>query len=93
MSRILIFALSALILSPPALAQTAPQQRMMYQEQPTGAGDPSAVSCYPSPSSISRVKKLDCRPNSEWASMYAAETHATRIDVGKAAGGPVAIMH
>jgi hypothetical protein len=93
MNRILSVTLCALMLSAPALAQTAPEQRKIYTEKPTGDGDPGAISCYPAPSSISRVRRLECRPNAEWASMYAAENHATRIDTGKAAGGPVNIMH
>ena len=93
MSRILIFTLSAVMLSAPALAQTAPQQRKIYSEKPVGDGDPSAISCYPSPSSISNIKKLECKPNSEWASIYAAEKRTTGIDTGKMAVGPVNTIH
>jgi hypothetical protein len=93
MNRILTFTLSALMLSAPALAQTAPEQRKMYLEKPIGDGDPSAISCYPSPSSISRVRKLDCKSNSEWASIYAAEKSATRIDTGRIAPAPMTIVH
>jgi hypothetical protein len=93
MNRILTFILSALMLSAPALAQTAPEQRKIYTEKPIGDGDPSAISCYPSPSSISLVRKLECKPNSEWASINAAEKGATRIDTGKAAAAPLNIMH
>jgi len=92
MNRILPFTLSALMLSAPALAQTAPE-RKIYSDKPIGVGDPKATSCYPSPSSISRVKKMDCRPNSEWASMYAAEKRATVIDTGKIAPAPLVILH
>ena len=93
MSRILTFTLSALMLSAPALAQTAPEQRKIYTEKPVGDGDPGAISCYPSPSSISLIKKLECKRNSEWASIYAAENHATRIETGKMAVGPVNTIH
>jgi hypothetical protein len=93
MNRILTFTLSALMLSAPVLAQTAPEQRKMYTEKPIGDGDPSAISCYPSPSSISLIRKLECRPNSKWASIYAAENHATRIETGKMAVGPVNTIH
>jgi hypothetical protein len=93
MSRILTFTLSALMLSAPALAQTAPEQRKMYADKPIGVGDPGAISCYPSPSSISRVKKMDCRHNSEWASLNAAEKSATIIDTGKMAPAPMVIVH
>jgi hypothetical protein len=95
MNRILTFALSMLMLSAPALAQTAPEQRKIYTEKPIGEGDPGATSCYPEPSSMSRVRKMDCRLNSEWASIYAAERSATKIDTGRVAGGggPTNIMH
>jgi len=95
MNRILTFTLFALMLSAPAVAQTAPEQRKMYSEKPVGEGDPNATSCYPEPSSMSRVKKMDCRKNSEWASIYAAERSATQIDTGRVAGGggPTNIMH
>lgn len=92
MNRILTFILSALILSAPALAQTAPE-RKIYMDKPTGEGDPSGISCYPSPSSMSRQKKFDCRPNSEWASIYATEKHATRTDNGKQQDAPVNVLH
>jgi len=92
MNRILTFTLSALMLSAPALAQTAPE-RKIYSVKPSGQGDPSAVSCYPLPSSMSRMKKMDCRPNSEWASLNAAEKSATVIDTGKMAAAPVNNMH
>jgi hypothetical protein len=93
MNRILTFTLSVLMLSAPALAQTAPEQHNIYTEKPIGDGDPSAISCYPSPSSLSNIRKLECRPNSEWASISAAEKHATRIDTGKMAAAPLNIMH
>ncbi len=91
MNRALTFTLCVLLLSAPALAQTA--QPKIYGEKPIGSGDPSAISCYPSPSSISRVKKLECKPNSEWARMSAADKGTDRVDTGKEAGGPVNIMH
>jgi hypothetical protein len=93
MNRILTFTLSALMLSAPALAQTAPEQRKIYTEKPSGDGDPSAISCYPAPSSVSLVRKLECRPNSEWASISAAGKHDNRIDTGKMAAAPLNIMH
>ena len=93
MSRILTITIAALMLSAPTLAQTAPEQRKIYSVKPIGEGDPSATSCYPLPSSMSRVKKLDCRRNSEWASINAAEKSATIIDTGKVAAGPVNVMH
>ena len=93
MNRILTFTLSALMLSAPALAQTAPEQRKMYTEKPIGDGEPSAISCYPSPSSTSNIRKLECKANSEWASSNAAEKGATRMDTGKIAAAPLNIMH
>jgi len=91
--RISAFILSMLMLSAPALAQTASEQPKIYKDKPIGEGDPNATSCYPSPSSISRVKKMDCRPNSEWARISGADKGIDRIDTGKEAGGPVNIMH
>jgi hypothetical protein len=92
MNRILTFTLSALILSAPALAQTTPEQRKMYTEKPIGDGDPGATSCYPLPSSMSRVKKMDCRRNSEWAQIYTDDNRGRLIDTAKAPA-PVNIMH
>lgn len=91
MNRILIFTLSAVMLSAPALAQTAPE-RKIYSDKPIGVGDPNATSCYPSPSSISRVKKMDCRPNSEWAQIFADDNRGRLIDTAKAPT-PVNILH
>jgi hypothetical protein len=91
MNRILTFIVAALMLSAPALAQTV--QRKIYTEKPVGDGEPGAISCYPSPSSLSLIRKLECRPNSEWASIYAAQNRATRIDNGKMGVGPVNTMH
>jgi len=92
MSRILIFTLSALMLSAPALAQTAPGQRAIYSEKPSGKGDPTAISCYPSSESTSRIKKLDCRPNSEWAQIAADDNH-TGVPGDRAEGVPVNVVH
>ena len=93
MNRILTITIAALMLSAPALAQTAPEQPRIYKDKPNGQGDPGATSCYPLPSSMSRVKKMDCRRNSEWASINAAEKSATIIDTGKVAAAPVNVMH
>lgn len=91
MNRVLTFTLCALMLSAPALAQP---ERKIYMEKPVGDGDPNATSCYPEPSSNSRQKKFDCRRNSEWAAMYAAEKHATRMDTGRLQqDAPVNVMH
>ena len=92
MNRILTFTLCALILSAPALAQTA--KPTMYTDKPIGAGDPNATSCYPLPSSMSRVKKMDCRPNSEWAQISASNNRNGPLDIGNKAGGaPVNVIH
>jgi len=93
MNRILAFTLCALMLSAPASAQTAPEQPKIYSEKPIGDGDPSAISCYPSPSSMSRVKKLECKRNSEWARISGADKGTDRIDTGNAAAAPVSIIH
>ena len=92
MSRILTFTLSALIASAPALAQTAPEQRKVYTMKPIGDGDPSAISCYQSPTSYSRVKKMDCKPNSEWAQIFADDNRGRLIDTAKAPA-PTNIIH
>jgi len=92
MKCILTFTLCALMLSAPALAQTAPEQRKMYLEKPIGDGEPSAISCYPSPSSMSRVKKMDCRRNLEWAQIHADDNRGRLIDTARAPA-PVNIMH
>lgn len=93
-NAVLVMNISALMLSAPAWAQTAPEQPKMYTERPVGDGDPGAISCYPSPSSISRIRKLDCRRNSEWARIYADDKRATEIrGAGKAVEAPVNIMH
>ena len=94
MNRMLTFTLSALMLSAPALAQTAPEQPKIYQDKPNGQGDPGAISCYRPPSSFSRVARLDCRPNSEWAQIHAADNHTGALDIGNRAGGaPVNVLH
>lgn len=93
MNRVLTFTLSALMLSAPALAQTAPPERKMYDVRPIGEGDPSGISCYPEPSSFSRVKKMDCRSNAEWASIDAAVKRNSSTDIGNRAGGaPVNVI-
>lgn len=81
MNRILTFTLAALMLSAPALAQTAPEQPKMYKDKPTGDGDPSAVSCYRPSVSMSRISQPDCRPNSEWAGIHAADNHGGQTDL------------
>ena len=85
MNRILTFTICALMLSAPALAQTAPE-RKMYDVRPIGDGDPAGISCYPSPSSLSRIRKLECRSNAEWASLNAA-IKGGGTDIGNKAGG------
>ena len=92
MRRILTVTFSALMLSAPALAQTAPEQRKVYTEKPNGAGDPSAISCYQAPTSFSRVKKMDCRPNAEWAQIFADDNRGRLIDTAKAPA-PTNIIH
>jgi len=94
MSRILTFTLSALMLSASALAQTAPEQHQIYKDKPNGQGDPHAISCYRPPSSFSRVSRLECRYNSEWAQITASDNHSGPLDIGNRAGGaPVNVIH
>ena len=92
MDRILTFTLAALMLSAPALAQIAPEQHKVYTQKPIGDGDPSAISCYQAATSFSRVKKMDCRPNSEWAQIFADDNRGRLIDTAKAPA-PVKILH
>ena len=94
MNRILTFTLSALMLSAPALAQTASEQRQIFKDQPNGQGDPQAISCYRPPSSFSHVSRLDCRPNSEWAQISASNNRNGPLDIGNKAGGaPVNVIN
>jgi hypothetical protein len=93
MNRILTFTLSALMLSAPALAQTAPEQPKIYADKPNGHGDPSTISCYRPPASFTRVSRLDCKPNSEWARIYADGNRDNLIDTGKMAAGPLNVVH
>jgi len=94
MSRILTFTVCALMLSAPALAQTAPGERQIYKDQPTGQGDPHGISCYRPPSSFSRVSRLECRYNEEWAKISASENRAGPLDIGNRAGGaPVNVIN
>src|SRR5215469_15520467 len=94
MNRIVTCTIFALMLSAPALAQTAPEPTM-YKDKPTGAGDPSAVSCYRPSESMSRISRPDCRPNSEWARVHAADKHADQTDIlgQTGTGGHVNVMH
>jgi hypothetical protein len=94
MNRILAFTLSALMLSAPALAQTASEQRQIYKDKPNGQGDPHGISCYRPPSSFSRVTKLECRYNAEWAQITATDNHSGPVDIGNRAGGaPVNVIN
>ena len=90
----LTFILSALMLSAPALAQTAPEQPRIYKDQPDGQGDPNAISCYRPPSSFSHIGRSDCRPNSEWAQITASNNRNSPLDIGNRAGGAqVKVIH
>ena len=89
MNRILTLTLSALMLSAPALAQTAPEQPTMYKDKPSGAGDPSAISCYRPDQTMSRISRPDCRPNSEWARIHAVDNRGSQTDIG----GPMDAAH
>jgi hypothetical protein len=93
MNRILTFTLSALMLSAPALAQTAPEQPPIYKDKPNGSGDPGAMSCYRPLLSDSRVNRLECKHNSEWARIYADDHRDNLVDTGKMATAPVNIVH
>jgi len=94
MNRILTFTLCALMLSAPALAQTAPQQHQIFKDKPSGLGDPDAISCYRPVSSFSRVRTLDCRSNAEWGQLAASDHRGGTLDLGNRAGGAaVNVMH
>ena len=86
MNRILTFTLSALMLSAPALAQTAPEQKI-NKDKPNGSGEPGAISCYRPPSSYSRIDRLDCRPNADWARVHTDDNRNSALDMGNRAGG------
>jgi len=72
MSRTLTAALFVLTLSAPAFADTAPQGATVFQNQPTGAGKPDAVSCYEVVKTGTRTRNLQCARNSEWARLSAS---------------------
>ena len=94
MNRILTFTLCALMLSAPALAQTASQQHQIFKDKPSGLGDPDAISCYRPVSSFSRVRTLDCRTNAEWGQLAGNEHRGGTLDLGNRAGGAaVNVMH
>ena len=94
MSRILTFTLCALMLSAPALAQTAPEQRQIFKDKPNGQGDPHTVSCYRPVSSFSRINTLDCKSNAEWAQISVSDKRNGPLDIGNRAGGaPVNVIH
>ena len=81
MNRILTFTLCALMLSAPALAQTAPEQPPIYKDKPIGVGDPNAISCYRPLMSMSRISRPECRHNSEWAKIHAADNRGGQTDL------------
>ena len=92
MNRIATFTLSTLMLSASALAQTTPQPHTISMNKPNGQGDPAAISCYRPPSSTSRVSRLDCRPNSQWAQIYASDNRGGALDLGNRAGGAAVVV-
>ena len=69
MSRILTVALFVLTLSAPALADTVPTGATIWQQRPTGAGKPEAISCYRAEELDSRILGWHCNRNAEWAAM------------------------
>jgi hypothetical protein len=95
MKRFLVIAISSLALTAclhDFRRDAAEQQRQIFKDKPNGQGVPTAISCYPSPSSVSRVKELDCRRNSEWASIAAEDRRGGALDIGNRAGGaPVSV--
>jgi len=97
MRRLLIIAISSLALTACLhdFRKDAPeQQHLVYKDQPIGQGDPNAVSCYRPPSSLSRVTKLECRYNQEWAQIAADEKRKGALDLGNRAGGaPVSVIN
>lgn len=71
MKLVVTAALSALILSGPALAQT-PVKPPIYASRPNGDGDPNAISCYAGLETTSRIYHKQCKSNAEWARIHAA---------------------
>jgi hypothetical protein len=72
MREVLTAALFVLTLAAPALADTVPQGAEVWQNQPTGAGKPDAISCYQRVPIGSHVRNFECARNSEWARRGAA---------------------
>jgi len=73
MKLFLAITLSALTLSVPAFADTIPAGAKVFGFQPTGTGEPTAVSCYRADVTGSHATKLVCHRNSEWASINARQ--------------------
>lgn len=84
MKRLLIIAISCLALTAclKDFRNDAPEQHIVYKDRPTGQGDPIATSCYRPSLSFSHVSNLDCRRNSEWARIQAADNHSGQNDIG-----------
>jgi hypothetical protein len=89
MKRLLIIAISGLALTAclKDFRKDAPEQHQIYKDKPIGQGDSAAISCYRPPSSISRFTELECRRNSEWASIHTADNRDGPLDIGNRAGG------
>ena len=72
MNRILTTALLVLTLSAPALADTIPAGARVFGSQPSGTGEPTAISCYRASMTGTHATKMVCHRNSEWARANAA---------------------
>ena len=95
MKRLLMIAMSGLALTAcKDFRQDAPEQHAIFKDKPNGQGDPAAISCYRPPSSLSRVSRLECRKNSEWAQIAADDKRGGAVDLGNRTGGaPVDVEH
>jgi hypothetical protein len=67
MKRFLAITLSTLALSVPAFADTIPPGAKVFGSQPSGAGDPTAISCYRADKTGTHTTQMVCHRNSDWA--------------------------
>ena len=70
MKLLLAITLATLTLSAPAFADSIPAGAKLFERQPSGAGEPTAISCYRGSKTGTRTTDMVCHPNSEWARIY-----------------------
>jgi len=84
----LTIALSALMLSVPALADTVPAGVKLRAYPPVGNGDPNAISCW-AWRTTPPIRGLQCARNSDWARWNAGSIPA---EMGAISGPPMGAM-